>query len=102
MNLVKDHIETIGQLCKKHHVEKLYAFGSVLTPSFTDSSDVDFLVEFEDKNIERFVSNFFSLKANLESLLGREVDLVESDAISNPYFKEELEETKLLLYESED
>ncbi|MBN7811432.1 nucleotidyltransferase domain-containing protein [Algoriphagus sp. H41] len=102
MNLVKDHIETIGQLCKKHHVEKLYVFGSVLTPSFTDSSDVDFLVEFEDKKIERFVSNFFSLKANLESLLGREVDLVESDAISNPYFKEELEETKLLLYESED
>ncbi len=102
MNLVKDHIETIGQLCKEHHVEKLYAFGSVLTPSFTDTSDVDFLVDFKNEEIKKFVSNFFSLKDGLESLLGREVDLVESDTISNPYFKEELEETKLLLYESKD
>ena len=36
----------IGELCKRHRVARLEAFGSVLRTDFTaDTSDVDFLVE---------------------------------------------------------
>lgn len=98
MNLLEVNIEAINTLCKKHKVGKLYAFGSVLTSAFNEESDVDFLVEFERINIPDFASNYFELQFALEDLLGREVDLIEYSAIRNPYFKEEVDETKELIY----
>ena len=102
MNPLKANSEAIQSLCEKHKVEKLYAFGSVLTSAFNEESDVDFLVEFNIQDIEKYVSNFFTLKEELEILFNREIDLIEYRAISNPYFKEEVDETKILLYESKD
>lgn len=69
MTLLKENSEAIKTLCKKYKVEKLYAFGSVLTRAFNEESDVDFLVNFKDQEIEKFVSNFFNMKKELESLL---------------------------------
>ena len=42
--------------------------------------------------------NYFEFKFALEDLLKRPVDLVEYNAVKNPYFKEELDETKQLIY----
>lgn len=102
MNLLKTNREAINALCEKHKVSKLYAFGSVLTSAFNEESDVDFLVEFHIQDIDKYVTNFFSLKEELETLFNREVDLIEYRSISNPYFKEEIDETKSLLYESKN
>ncbi len=101
MNLLKTNSEAIESLCEKHQVAKLYAFGSVLTSAFNEESDVDFLVEFERNDIPDFASNYFELKFALEKLLGREVDLIEYAAIRNPYFKEDVDETKELIYGEE-
>lgn len=98
MNLLEANKESLHTLCKKHKVLKLYAFGSVLTPAFTKESDVDFLVEFERNSISDVGGNFFKFQFALEDLLGREVDLIEYSAIRNPYFKEEVDETKELIY----
>ena len=35
---------------------------------------------------------------SLEDLMGRRIDLVDEDNLKNPYFIEELEETKQLIY----
>lgn len=100
MNLINKNVEAISSLCEKHKVEKLFAFGSVLSGSFDDESDVDFLVDFKSEKIDKYLRNYFSFKENLKTLLNREIDLIESVSISNPYFKEEIEETKKLIYES--
>jgi predicted nucleotidyltransferase len=102
MNILEANREAINALCEKHKVAKLYAFGSVLSTAFNDESDVDFLVEFHIQDIDRYVTNFFTLKEELETLFNREVDLIEYRSISNPYFKEEIDETKSLLYESKN
>jgi predicted nucleotidyltransferase len=102
MNILEANREAINTLCEKHKVAKLYAFGSVLSTAFNDESDVDFLVEFHIQDIDRYVTNFFTLKEELETLFNREVDLIEYRSISNPYFKEEIDETKSLLYESKN
>jgi len=44
--------------------------------------------------------SYFGLLEDLEMLLGRPIDLVEPDAIRNPYFREEVEKTKRPLYEA--
>lgn len=98
MNILEVNREAINSLCEKHKVAKLYAFGSVLSSAFNEESDVDFLVEFQLTDIPDFASNYFELQFALEDLLGRGVDLIEYSAIRNPYFKEEVDETKELIY----
>ena len=48
MNLINNNISKIKELCEKFKVNKLYAFGSVLTSRFNDESDVDILVKFQN------------------------------------------------------
>ncbi len=88
----------IATLCKKHGVKVLYVFGSVLTPHFSDKSDVDFLVAFNTSEISDYFTNFFDLKYALEDTMGREIDLVEEKAIRNPIFKRNIDRTKIKIY----
>ena len=97
-NLLEHAHEHIAALCRKHRVRHLYAFGSVLTPRFTEQSDVDFLVDFKTEEIADYLTNFFELKYALEETLGREVDLVEEKAVRNPIFKRNIERTKAPVY----
>lgn len=84
---------------KKYKVRKLYAFGSILTPRFNEQSDIDILVDFNAEiNHNNYADNYFDFYYALKSLFGREIDLVDESSVKNPYFKEELEETKYLIY----
>ena len=90
----------IVALCEKHKVMQLYVFGSILTGKFNKKSDIDFTVVFDKEALPLSVygENYFDFKFALEDLLKRDVDLVEYNAIKNPYFKEELDETKQIIY----
>ncbi len=85
-------------LCQKHRVKHLFAFGSVLTNSFNTSSDIDLLVAFENVDVQHYADNYFDLKFALQDALNHKIDLVEEQAISNPYFKQTLDSTKHLIY----
>ena len=85
-------------LCRKHRVKDLYVFGSVLTPHFSEKSDVDFLVAFNTDEIPDYFTNYFDLKYGLEDAIGRDVDLVEEKAIRNPVFKQNIDKTKMKIY----
>ena len=100
MKLIRRNIGQIVALCEKHKVRQLFVFGSILTDKFNKDSDVDFTVIFDRDNLSVVVygENYFEFKFALEDLLKRSVDLVEYNAIKNPYFKEELDETKQLIY----
>lgn len=88
----------INELCKKHKVKSLYAFGSVLTERFNDKSDIDFVVDFEKIPVNDYADNYFDLKFSLEDTLMRPVDLLEEKAIKNPYFKQNINQHKQLVY----
>lgn len=100
MRLIRRNIGQITALCEKHKVLQLFVFGSVLTNKFNKNSDVDFTVIFDRDSLPVLVygENYFNFKFALEDLLKRPVDLVEYNAIKNPYFKEEVDETKQLIY----
>ena len=99
MHLITDNLQRLIDLCRKHKVSKLYAFGSILTSRFNDDSDVDILVDFSAEiDHTAYADNFFDLYHSLKKLFGRDVDLVDESAVKNPYFKEELDETKYLIY----
>lgn len=99
MHLINDNIQKLFALCRKYKVNKLYAFGSILTPRFNDNSDVDILVDFNSEiDHNNYADNFFDFYHALKALFQRDIDLVDETSVRNPYFKAELEETKQLIY----
>ncbi|MDE6802789.1 MAG: nucleotidyltransferase domain-containing protein [Muribaculaceae bacterium] len=99
MKLIELNISRIREICRRYRIRSLAVFGSILTDRFSDRSDVDLLVDFEDDvNHDNYTDNYFGLHDDLRTLLGREIDLVDNKAVSNRYFREELDETKQLIY----
>jgi predicted nucleotidyltransferase len=96
-NLEVFHLK-IEELCIQYNVKQLYAFGSVVREDFSQESDVDLIVDFNDLNENNYADNYFDFKFSMEDLLNRKIDLLEANAIRNPYFKEEINKTKELVY----
>jgi len=98
MKISQKNINTIKKLCKQYKVKSLSAFGSVIRDDFKEDSDIDFVVEFKEKEPLKYADLYFDFKDNLEDLLQRQIDLVEERAIKNKIFKKELDTTKILIY----
>lgn len=99
ISLITEHADTLEALCRRFHVAKLEIFGSAADDSFDENrSDLDFLVEFGDLPEGRRFDTYFDLLHELENLFGRRVDLVESDAMRNPYFIRRVNESRRLVY----
>ena len=97
-SIIEKNRQPIAQLCRKYHVARLDVFGSLVAGDFSQSSDIDFLVEF-DKGVNRCrFDNFFEFLREMEQLFNRRVDLVEAGGLRNPYFIKHVNETKRPVY----
>ena len=97
---LKDKLPEVIQTLKTHRVKKAYAFGSVCTDKFNLKSDIDLLIDFNtEDSFTGYAENFWELEEKLRAILNRKVDLLPTHTLRNPYFIEEIEETKILLYE---
>ncbi|MCL2289584.1 MAG: nucleotidyltransferase domain-containing protein [Bacteroidetes bacterium] len=96
---LNSHIQQIRELCERNKVERLYAFGSVLTERFSENSNVNFLYTFKkDIPLLDVVDYYFRLQNDLEKMLSRTVDLTSEKDLTNPYFIKEVNATKQLIY----
>ncbi len=91
-----DHMK-IAAFCKKWKITEFAVFGSVLTEDFRSDSDVDVLVTFGPGGGITF-DNRVDMLDELKAIFGREVDLVEKKAISNPFRRHSILTTKEVLY----
>jgi len=98
-DLVDSRRSQITDLCSRLRVRRLDAFGSAVRGGFDpQSSDLDFLVEFEPLAPADYADAYFSLKEGLEKLFGRQVDLINPRSIENPYFRDSVENCRELIY----
>ena len=79
----------------------MFVFGSVLTKDFNENSDVDFLVKFGEIDLYDYFENLLNLKESLENILHRKIDILEVQAVKNPYLKKSIDNSKLLIYGNE-
>lgn len=101
--LIKKNIPDIAALCEKYGVARMHIFGSAVSGNFTQESDVDFLLSFrENLSIKQYTDNFFGIRRALKNLLKRDIDVITERSLSNPYFIENINDTKELIYESEN
>lgn len=98
MKELKEHIEQIKQLCNKHDVRSLFAFGSVASDELKADSDIDLLVDIDNNDPIDYTDNYFALKFELEDILKRPIDLLEAKALKNPFLKKQIDNTKVLVY----
>jgi uncharacterized protein len=98
--LNQNEVEIIKQTLIFHQVSKAYFFGSVLTSSFNPSlSDLDILVEMDEKDPLKKGEKLLSLWDSLEKKLDRKVDLLTFESIKNPILSQEIERTKKIFYD---
>ncbi len=98
MGYIDNYRESISSLCAEHLVDKLYLFGSATKNNLTDLSDIDMVVKFKPIALSGYFLNYISLKNKLKNLFQRDVDLLEEQAISNPYIKKSIDQSKQLIY----
>jgi predicted nucleotidyltransferase len=98
MNFFNPYNAQITDLCKQYNVNRLFAFGSVLTDSFGEQSDVDLIVNFDNQEVNDYFLNYFDFKYSLEKVFNRDVDLMEEQPIRNSYLRKNIENSKVLIY----
>lgn len=97
--MIRDNLDQITALCRKHGVRRLFLVGSALGNSFDEAnSDVDFIVVFEAQERRGWDDAYFKLHSDLRALLGRPIDLIEAHTVRNPYLIASLNKTKRVLY----
>lgn len=97
--LIEQNRAALAELCRTHHARSLDLFGSAATGKFDPAtSDLDFLVEFEEIEPGAFSAAYFGLLEGLNELFGRNIDLVVESSIDNPYLRESIERTRTPLY----
>lgn len=90
-------------LCREHKVKCMYAFGSGVTGNFDLlKSDVDLLVEIDLPDPVERGEILISLWDELERFFKRKVDLLTNSSIKNPYLKESIDSTKILIYDGKE
>ncbi len=77
----------LADFCRRHHINKLALFGSVLRDDFGPDSDVDVLVEFDPAHVPGLA--FLSMETELSEILGRKVDL-NTPGFLSPYFRDQV------------
>lgn len=91
-NLLDNHKEAIAELCRRHSVKKLFAFGSAIRDDFRPGeSDVDLLVEFAPIGGHAKGQAYFKMLDELQQLLGARVDLAMNGAVRNVAIAREIE-----------
>lgn len=89
--------DALERFCQKWRVRELALFGSVLREDFGPESDVDVLVSFEPQ-APWSLWDLIDMQAELESLFGRPVDLVEKEGLRNPWRRQEILRTREVVY----
>ena len=96
---IDDQREVIESLCRRFRVRRLELFGSAATGGFNPgSSDLDFLVSFDDLRPSEYADAYFGLLEELQRLFQRNVDLVVAGSVKNPYLLESVQRSLTLLY----
>jgi uncharacterized protein len=97
--IIEQNKKKLAELCRKYHVSELDVFGSAAIGDFNEeTSDIDFLVMFDNEVKKNRFDNFFSLLEELQKLFNRPIDLVEPGGMKNPYFIDSVNQTRKKIY----
>jgi uncharacterized protein len=90
-------LAAIKDFSRRWKITEFSLFGSFLREDFGPMSDVDVLVSFEE-DAAWSLFDLVEMKAELQGIFGREVDLVEKDSIRNPFRRHAIMSGREVIY----
>ncbi len=88
-------------LCRNHQVKQIYAFSSSVSDEFDpEKSNIDLLVEIDEADPIEKGEKILSLWDKLETFFKRKLDLLTNPNIRNPYLRQSVENSKVLIYDA--
>ena len=97
---IESHKEQFRQLCMKYGVSSLYGFGSAVRDDFIlGKSDIDLYVEINNEDPIKKGNALMGFWSELQEFFKTRVDLITANSVKNPYLKNSIETTKILLYD---
>ena len=72
-HIITDNIHQIRMICDRHHIQTLFAFGSVCGERFNETSDIDLLVSFKPLDYGDYADNYFQTADMFEKIFKRPV-----------------------------
>ena len=90
---------TVKNLCPQYGVKSLDLFGSVARGDNKKTSDMDFLVEFDDSDPKDYSKRFFGLLHSLEDIFHCNIDLLTVKSIRKKTLRNKIEKDRICLYE---
>lgn len=90
----------LAVLCRRFNVRRVELFGSATGPDFDpDRSDVDLLVDFGPRpNGMSALGQFFDFRDAVAEMLDRPVDVLEDEAVTNPYLRRAINAQRRMLF----
>lgn len=89
--------DKIQEFCRRWRIEEFAIFGSTLTDDFRPESDVDVLVTFQ-RGAPWGLFEIVEMVEELKRIFGRNVDLVEKEALRNPFRRREILSQSQVVY----
>ncbi|MEW6658619.1 MAG: nucleotidyltransferase family protein [Thermodesulfobacteriota bacterium] len=89
--------ERIREFCQRWKIAEFSLFGSVLREDFNPESDVDVLVSFEP-DVPWSLFDWMDMIDELKTIFGRDVDLVETSGLRNPFRRKEIMAHRQVIY----
>jgi predicted nucleotidyltransferase len=101
MGTINPHLQVteaqLADFCRRWQITELALFGSVVRDDFRPESDVDVMVTFAP-GAHRSLWDVVELKDELTKLFGREVDVMTSKDIRNPFRRRSIERDLTVVY----
>lgn len=95
VEVVREKLSEVEALCRLYHVRELQLFGSAIGEEFDpERSDIDLVVDMPEADL----ASYFGLLDGLEALFARKVDLLEKQAVRNPYLVRAIKARREVLY----
>ncbi len=83
-NGIRVDVSRVEQIARRHHVREILVFGSAIRDDIRDDSDVDLLLSFEPE-AHASLFDLMDIEHELSVAFGRQVDIVEREALTNPF-----------------
>jgi predicted nucleotidyltransferase len=99
LDVIRQNLDRIADICRRHGVKRLELFGSAARDDFDPlRSDLDFFVEFNRYDEPSIADHWFGLQEDLSRLLGQTVDLCSLRTARDPLFLEVANRHRVGLY----
>lgn len=95
---IQELIPLIKEYFRSQPIKKAWLFGSCSRGEETKNSDIDILVDYDEVSGVVSLFTIGNILKSLSTLIGRQVDLVDTDGILD-YAKSSIEKDKILIYE---